>query len=100
MVDIVRPRFELGRIVATPAALDAIQVSRQSPAEFLDRHVRGDWGDVSDDDGRLNDEALQDGSRLLSAYITNSREKIWVITEAVSVHGRRPSTTILLPREY
>jgi hypothetical protein len=29
--------------------------------------MAGDWGIVSEEDKRLNDEALQDGSRLLSA---------------------------------
>ena len=63
MVDLVRPRFRLGQTVATPAALKAIQQACQSPAEFLDRHVRGDWGDLCDEDKQANEDALQDGSR-------------------------------------
>jgi hypothetical protein len=35
----------------------------QSPAEFLDRHVRGDWGELSADDEQLNDEAVPDGNQ-------------------------------------
>ena len=35
--------FALGQIVATPGALVALEVSHQSPAEFLRRHARGDW---------------------------------------------------------
>jgi len=100
MVDLVRPRFRLGQTVATPAALEAIQQARQSPAEFLDRHVRGDWGNLSADDRALNDEAVQDGSRILSAYVTRAGEKIWVITEATDDRGHRSATTILLPDEY
>jgi len=100
MVDLVRPRFRLGQTVATPAALEAIQQAGQSPAEFLDRHVRGDWGNLSADDRALNDEAVQDGSRILSAYVTRAGEKIWVITEAVDDWGHRSATTILLPDEY
>jgi hypothetical protein len=100
MVDFVRPRFRLGQTVATPAALKAIQQAGQSPAEFLDRHVRGDWGDLCADDRALNDEAIQDGSRILSAYITRAGEKIWIITEATDERGQRPVTTILLPDDY
>jgi len=100
MVALVRPRFRLGQTVATPAALEAIQQAGQSPAEFLDRHVRGDWGNLSADDRALNDEAVQDGSRSLSAYVTRGGENIWVITEAADDRGHRSATTILLPDEY
>jgi len=100
MVDLVRPRFRLGRTVATPAALKAIQQAGQSPAEFLDRHVRGDWGDLCDEDKQANEDALQDGSRILSAYHTSTGQKIWIITEATDDRGQRSATTILLPDEY
>jgi len=100
MVAIVRPRFELGRVVATPASLRVLEESDQTPHEFLDRHVRGDWDDLSEDDCEANEEALRDGSRILSAYITGDGTKIWIITEAVNDQGHRTSTTILLPEEY
>ena len=41
-------RFPLGRVVATPGALSALEKAEQLPAEFLDRHVNGDWGEVPD----------------------------------------------------
>ena len=100
MIDISRPRFELGRVVATPSALKVLDDARQSPAEFLDRHVRGDWGDLSDEDCESNEAALFDGSRILSAYVTRGALKIWIITEAVGSPGTRASTTILLPEDY
>jgi len=95
-----QPKFSLGQIVATPGALEALQKARQSAAEFLQRHVSGDWGDVCDEDRQANDRALQDGSRILSAYHTPLGEKLWVITEAADDSGHRPATTILLPSEY
>lgn len=100
MVDIARPKFVLGQVVATPGALEALQDAGQSPSEFLNRHVRGDWGQVSPDDAKLNDEALVDGSRLLSSYCTKNNIKLWVITEATNDEGQRASTCILLPTEY
>ena len=60
-----KPKFPLGKILATPAALKAIADSGQSPAVFLDRHSQCDWGEVCKSDAALNDEALVDGSRLL-----------------------------------
>lgn len=96
----LQPKFPLGQTVATPAALEVIEQSGQSPAEFLDRHCRGDYGEVCEEDQQANDDALKDGSRLLSAYRTLKDVKIWVITEAVNDQGRRAATTILLPDEY
>lgn len=89
------PRFALGSLVITPAALAALAASGQSPAEFLDRHAAGDWGEVSKGDARLNDAAVKAGERILSAYRTKAGERIWIITEA-----DRSSTCILLPDEY
>ena len=93
-------RFSLGQLLATPGALSALEESKQSPAIFLDRHLRGDWGEVCDSDKKLNDESLGDGSRLMSAYRTTAGVKIWVITEAADDQGQRAATTILLPEEY
>jgi hypothetical protein len=95
-----RPKFDLGQIVATPGALEAIRDAGQSPADFLARHARGDWGDLCDDDRRLNNLALIDGSRLLSVYVTGKGERLWVITEAVDDNGHRASTCLLLASEY
>lgn len=100
MVDIVRPRFTLGRILATPGALRVIEAAGQSPTDFLHRHVHGDWGDLSDGDRQCNEDALEDGSRILSAYATKIGQKLWIITEAVDDRGRRATTTILLLDEY
>lgn len=102
MVDFVRStsRFPLGQVVATPAALEAIEQAGQSPVEFLDRHVRGDCGELSAEDRQLNDSAVECGSRILSAYRTNSGTKIWIITEAADDDGQRAATTVLLPEEY
>jgi len=94
------PKFDLGRILATPGALEAIEESDQSPVDFLRRHFNCDWGDVCDEDRQLNDAALDDGSRLFSAYNTGAGKEIWVITEAAGDDGGRLATTLLLPSEY
>jgi hypothetical protein len=92
--------FPLGRLLATPGALQAIHDSGQTPADFLARHLRRDWGCLSDGDRALNERALADGSRILSAYETSQGVRLWIITDAADEAGNRPSTTILLPNEY
>lgn len=93
-------KFPLGHIVATPGALKALEEAGQTPDFFLDRHIQGDWGEVCDEDKQLNDQALVDGGRVLSAYRTLRNVRIWVITEATDDNGKRAATTILLPSEY
>ena len=87
--------FPLGQIVGTPGALRALEHAEQPPAEFLSRHVTGDWGELDEEDVRENDFSVQYGYRILSAYTTSAGDKLWVITEA-----DRSVTTILLPQEY
>lgn len=87
--------FPLGELLATPGALATLERTGQSPIEFLIRHASNDWGEVGPEDWQANDEALKDGSRLLSAYRTAKGERLWIITES-----DRRCTTILLPDEY
>jgi hypothetical protein len=100
MIMISRPKFSLGQVVATPAAIEALNQSGQSAFEFISRHARGDWGDVCSDDALANEQSLLDGSRLLSVYRTTKGEKVWVITEAADDRGNRSATTVLLPSDY
>ena len=95
-----RAKFPLGHVVATPGALEALAESGQTPAFFLEQHVSGNWGVVDEEDWRLNDEALKDGSRILSAYLTLRGKRLWIITEAADDNGHRAVTTLLLPEEY
>ena len=88
-------RFPLGRVVATPGALSALEKAEQLPADFLDRHVNGDWGEVPDADKQENEVAVERGFRILSAYTTSAGDRLWVLTEA-----DRSATMILLPEEY
>ena len=96
----IRHKFELGQIVATPAALDAIIDAGQMPDFFLNKHVQGDWGEICNEDKLLNDQAVASGERILSAYRTLLNIRLWIITEAKDDDGQRVATTIILPEEY
>lgn len=90
------PLFALGKVVATPGALEALRDAATEPATLLHRHQRGDWGDLDAEDRAVNRKALLFGERLLSVYfLPETKEKIWIITEA-----DRSVTTLLLPQEY
>lgn len=89
------PLFPPGRLVATPGALALLEQINKSPLELLSRHLRGDWGDLCQEDKTENELSLKHGFRLMSSYQVTETEKLWVITEA-----DRSVTTLLLPAEY
>lgn len=86
------PRFSLGRLVITPGARKAL--TDKELILSISRHLRGDWGDLGAEERRRNDEALEKGGRLFSAY-QSGNTRFCIITEA-----DRSATTILLPDEY
>lgn len=90
----VKPLFSLGKTIATPKAMEALQHLNIPKSLLLVRHHAGDWGDLSDGDKEANDEALASNDQIFSAYEFNG-VRLWVITEA-----DRSATTILLPEEY
>jgi hypothetical protein len=91
-IHLMQPRFPLGKTYATPGAI-ALNVDL---AKFLRRHHCGDWGNaLCAEDKEANEQALTHGTRLLSCYVTDSGERIYIITE----HDRS-MTTIMLPSEY
>ena len=85
-------KFQLGQVVITPTALEKLK--SDDILNALNRHIVGDWGELDEEDRQTNDEALQSGSRLLSAYRSGGT-KFWIITEA-----SREVTTVLLPEDY
>jgi hypothetical protein len=96
--------LSLGQMVITRGIAFDVEEDenfRQFVQSCLARHSRGDWGDLTDEDRKLNDEAVKSGqSRILSSYLANfpvmeSDTKIWIITE-----WDRSVTTILYPSEY
>ena len=91
--DSSRPKFLLGRIVATPNALNKIPNDEILTA--LSRHVRGDWGTLDPEDVEANEQALLNGGRLFSSYGSKLDVKFWIITE-----WHRRITTVLLPEDY
>lgn len=86
--------FQLGSVVATPAALHFCEAQGISPLLLLGRHIAGDWGDLDGRDAAANVHAVQHDLRVFSSYGVDEG-KVWIITEA-----DRSSTCLLLPDEY
>ena len=86
--------FNLGTVVATPAALAFLGKHSLTPMQLLQRHVTGDFGDLCDEDRQLNHDAIKNGERVFSAYEIGG-DKLYLITEA-----DRSSTCCLLANEY
>lgn len=87
-------KFDIGEVVATPAALRTLEAAQVNPFLILGRHLEGDWGDLDADDKKANDRAIGDGTRIFSRYNVGTTV-LYVITE----HDRSV-TTIMLRSEY
>jgi len=90
-----QPLFRLGTVLITPCAILALVEANQSALALLERHAYGDWGELNAADWLANERALQEGTRLFSAYTLITGERLWIISE-----WDRSATTLLLPAEY
>jgi len=86
-------KFPLGKVVATRGVL--AKVKDEDITRCIERHSRGDWGDLCKEDKQLNEEALKFGNRLFSSYVLSDDLEVYVITE-----WDKSVTTVLLPEEY
>lgn len=96
--------FETGPVVTTPGIREMMNLGSQAIETIqncLDRHCRGDWGNLCDDDKQLNQDSLDEEKEkgftydsLFSSYETDFG-KIYIITEC-----DRSVTIILTPEEY
>ncbi len=88
--------FELGNITMTPKAISIIAKFKVPIGDLLDRHEKGDYGEVSEVDWRENTLALLPESieRVMSVYSVET-EKLWIITDP-----DRKLTTLLTEEDF
>jgi hypothetical protein len=88
--------FELGQITMTPTAISIIAKYKVPIGDLLDRHERGDYGEVSELDWRENTLALlpETVERVMSVYNIET-EKLWIITDP-----DRKVTTLLTEADF
>ena len=85
-------KFPLGQVVITANAQGTLD-----PADVqqgLNRHARGDWGELVPEDREENQWSLEHEGRLMSVYRSGGR-CFWIITE-----WDRSVTTVLMPEDY
>lgn len=85
--------FPLGRTVITANAQK--NLSNSDIQNALNRHQSGDWGELCEEDKKINEEALKEGEQILSVYTSAEGKRFWVITEA-----DKSCTTVLMPEDY
>jgi hypothetical protein len=60
--------IKLGKIVASPAALDALKRAGVNLPSLLVRHAGGDWSELSPEDAQANQDAVLYGERVIGAF--------------------------------
>lgn len=89
--------FKLGQVLVTGKINIAMSRNLRFANDVIASmkcHCNGDWGCLDAADKACNDNAVESGMRIFSAYETRGG-KIYIITEA-----DRSATTILFPDEY
>jgi hypothetical protein len=89
--------LDLGNLYVTSAVKawrDSDELRPMLVLIALSQHEHGKWGDVDAHDRAVNDDAVRDGGRVLSAWKIDDR-RIWIISEA-----DRSVTTVLFPEDY
>lgn len=88
------PLFLSGQLYMSHGVLEQFGEMKLAIFPMIQRHLKGDWGEINQEDKQANDAAVKNGNRILSCY-TVLGTKLWIITEA-----DRSATTVLLPSEY
>ena len=103
-MDIMAKTFELGQVVATAAVWELMESNSKFKAFVsgcLSRYILYDWGDTCQEDWQTNNDAVENGERVLAVYdIPDEIEDVfechlWIITE-----WDRSATTLLFPSDY
>ena len=58
MILISKPDFAIGKLLAMPAALEALEEANVDIIDLVERHIAKDWRDLSDDDKRMEAQIL------------------------------------------
>lgn len=93
------PKFNVGRVAYTPMVARETERNKDLAIyieECMARHMRGDWGDVSEQGKKENEKALLNGGRLVSYYAGTGYCRNIVIVTA----DNRLYTTVMYPQEY
>jgi hypothetical protein len=83
--------FSPGKVLISTPAIEACERNRRLPREFLDRHIRGDWGEA------CNMPAANCGGQAwcMSKYwLSDQDDQLWIITS-----DDHSTTVMMVPGE-
>ena len=89
--------INLGHILVSKEVIDKVRENQEFAIyvkKCLEKYKHGEWGDISDYTGQINDRGLKMGRRLFSSYESNEYPEIWITTEP-----DRSYSTIMCPDE-
>lgn len=89
-----RPLFTFGALQLSDKVRWLDGKGLLDPLRYLQRHIRGDWGDINDAECQGNFDALQSEGVLTSRYAITPRLAI-----AIQTNEARSLTVIQLPEE-
>ena len=87
--------FEIGALEFSKGVETLMHEGRLDPIPYFERYMRGDWGEVDDDQWQQNNAAVQSGKRLDAHYVVTRELSIRIVTDA-----ERNATVIGLPSEF
>ena len=74
------PYMDLGNLVISPGAQELLAKADATPLGYAARHARCDWRDLSEEDRRLNWDALRTGQPVHSMCRLPCGEVLWLVT--------------------
>lgn len=85
--------LEFGEILVSLEA--GSQLNHSDIDQAIDRHVRGDWGELDSQSWAWNNTAAKNGYGVVSLHLDRSLKAFLVMTNA-----ERNETIVMLPHEY
>jgi hypothetical protein len=100
-------RFEPGVLAMTLGIAEARRRGIINVGALFKRHFSGDYGEIDDEDKRINERSIKNGSCIVSGYDTDAG-RVLIITDPKSeftllpdyIEGHRAFTTMILAEEY
>ncbi len=90
----VQPLFSPGTLKLSEKVHWLASKSLIDPLPYVQRHVRGDWGEASEAECQMNDVALEQGAPMTSRFKITPRLFLLVITS-----DDQRTTVVQLPEE-
>lgn len=95
------PKFKIGDLVITSDALEKLAKLNLQADMYLAKHIVGDWGEMPEEDKKLNDLSLssKDCGDLWSIFVLPDNTRLWIVTTFFDSYDMS-NTTIMLPEDY